>query len=261
MGDEVIVSVRRLSFRYGPRSPYVLRDVSLRMCKGEVVAVLGPNGSGKSTLLKILSRIVGGYEGEIEVGGKGLLSYGLRDYARITAYVPQEEHLPLPFTLFEYVSLGRTPHMGLLVMSQNDVRRVHEAITRVGLQNIYRRRVSELSGGERQLARVARALAQEPTILLLDEPTSHLDLGNRVRVLKLIRGFARSGGAALLTTHDPNEALLIADRTYIISSGTIVAEGRPEDVIREDIMRKTYGTEVLEVDAEGRKIIIPTLPD
>lgn len=261
MSERTVIAVKELNYRYEPRAPYVLRGVSLRIYEGEIVSILGPNGSGKTTLLKILSRVVEGYEGEVEVCGKNLLSYGLRDYARLVAYVPQEEHVPLPFTISEYVSLGRTPHMGLLALSRDDLSRVQEAITRVGLHEIRWKKVSELSGGEIQLARIARALAQEPVVLLLDEPTSHLDLGNKVKVLKLIREFSKEGGSVVFTTHDPNEASLIADRVYIISAGTVVVEGPPKDVIHGDIVERTYSAKVLEVNVSGRKIITPAPPD
>lgn len=261
MGNKTLLAVNGLNFRYVSRTPYVLRGVSLRIHENEVVSILGPNGSGKTTLLKILSRVVEGYEGEVEVFGRSLLSYSLRDYAKLVAYVPQEEHVPFPFTVSEYVLLGRTPHMGLLALSQEDLLKVQEAIARVGLHKISLKKVIELSGGERQLARIARALAQEPVILLLDEPTSHLDISNKVKILKLIRGFSRDKGSVLFTTHDPNEALLTADSVYIMSSGTVVAEGSPKDVIHSDIVKRTYGAEVLEVNVSGHKIIAPTLPD
>ena len=236
--------VTNLSAAYGQR--HVLRGVSLSVDNGQVVALVCPNGAGKSTLIRVLSGVVPAREGQAHLNGVDLLRLPLAERARRVAVVPQMIKLPDAFTVGELVLMGRTPHLPLWGgESQKDCEIAWQAMRRTQVENLASRRVGELSGGEQQRVVIARALAQEPQVLLLDEPTAHLDLKHQVAVLELVRALAHEQDlAVLLTLHDLNQAAQYADRVALLEQGQVVAEGLAHEVFTAERLSAVYGVGV-----------------
>jgi iron complex transport system ATP-binding protein len=233
-----------ISAGYGSR--LILHDVSLRVEGGEVLALVGPNGAGKSTLIRVISGVVPARAGEARLDGLDLLRLSPAKRARRVAVVPQMIHLPEAFTVGEIVLMGRTPHLPLWAgESRRDCEIAWRAMCRAHVEELSDRRTDELSGGEQQRVVLARALAQEPQVLLLDEPTAHLDLKFQVGVLELVRSIAsESNLAVLMTLHDLNLASLYADRVAVLQTGQIVADGLASEVFTSDLLSRVYGVHV-----------------
>ena len=260
MSDRGIISLSGLRFSYNGSGKPVLRDLSLEIPDAAVTAILGPNGCGKTTLLYVLLGILDLQEGAIHFDGRLRDELSRRDVSRLMGLVPQDERIPFEFTVSEYVLLGRAPHMGLLqTPGERDRVAAARAIEEVGISALARRFVTTLSGGERQLATLARALAQGPRILLLDEPTSHLDLANRARILGVVRGLADQGVAVVLTTHDPNAASAVADHVVLLRDGQVVTAGPVEAALTGEHLSETYGLPVEVVTVRGRPIVVTTV--
>ena len=232
-----------LTAGYGPRP--ILHDVNLAVDSGEVVALVGPNGAGKSTLIRVLSGVLPA-RGEAWLNGADLLRLAPAQRARRVAVVPQMIRLPEAFTVGEIVLMGRTPHLPLWGgETRADCEIAWQAMRRTHVEGLSERRVDELSGGEQQRVVIARALAQEPQVLLLDEPTAHLDLKHQVAVLELVRGLAHDHNlAVLLTLHDLNQAAQYADRVALMQQGRLVAQGLAADVFTADRISAVYGVPV-----------------
>jgi len=247
------ISLDGLSFGYGPAAPDALRDVSLEIPARAVTAILGPNGSGKTTLLHLLLGLLTPQSGRVMLGDRLHGEYTRRELSRLLGLVPQSEHVPFDLSVIEYVLLGRAPYLGLLELSQEHARQIaRQALEAAGVAVLGERAVPSLSGGERQLATVARALAQEPRILLLDEPTSHLDLKNTRRVLRVLRTLCDAGRTVVFTTHDPNAAASLADHVVLLREGRVLAAGPTERVFNSQSLSETYDVEVEVVRLNGR---------
>jgi len=232
--------VEGLEFAY-PGGDRILNRVSFRAGPGQTVAILGPNGSGKTTLLRCLLGIHRSYRGTITLDGKDLRALSRSEVARRIAYVPQTTTLVFPFTVFDVVLMGRTPHLNPLgTPSRGDRELAWNALERVGLAHLAERPLHQVSGGERQLALIARALAQQSSYLLLDEPTANLDLGNQARVLEIVAGLARDGYGVVLTTHVPDHAFRVCTHVALLKDGYIQAFGPPEDVLTSDRLSALY---------------------
>ena len=227
----------------GYRSRLVLHDVSLSVTGGEVLALVGPNGAGKSTLIRALSGVIPARTGEVRLDGIDLLRLSANARARKLAVVPQMIRLPEAFTVGEIVLMGRTPHLPLWASeSRRDCEVAWRAMRRTQVEALSNRRIDELSGGEQQRVVIARALAQEPQVLLLDEPTAHLDLKHQVAVLELVRSLAREHGlAVLMTMHDLNQAAVYADHVALMAQGAIVARGTAGQVFTAEALSAVYG--------------------
>jgi iron complex transport system ATP-binding protein len=252
-----IISLKDLRFSYNGAGQTVLQDLSLEIPAAAVTVILGPNGSGKTTLLFILLGLLAPQAGTILIEGRGRGDYSRRALSQLMGLVLQEEHLSFDLSVLEYVLLGRAPYLGLLEMPGEADRRVAlEALETTGLTALRDRPLPSLSSGERQLATVARALAQKPRILLLDEPTSHLDLGNRSRVLGVVRALADEGVAVVMTTHDPNAAAAVADYVVLIRQGQTVAAGPVEEVLISRHLSATYGLPVEVTRVRGRPVVL-----
>jgi iron complex transport system ATP-binding protein len=252
-----ILSVSGLSFRYNGAAPAVLRDLSLEIPAGAVTAILGPNGSGKTTLLRLLLGVLRPRAGTIRLAGRPQGSYSRREWSQQVGLVPQDEHIPFDFSILEYVLLGRAPYLRPLAMpGEADYRAAREALQATGLVDLQDRPLPNLSGGERQLAVVARALAQGPRILLLDEPTAHLDLGNQGRLLAIMRELAAAGVTLALTTHDPNLASAVAGHAVLMRHGQILDAGPAGAVLTADRLSATYGVPVQVFQVDGRRVIL-----
>lgn len=239
-----VIQASNITFAYNTRP--ILRDVSLAAGAGEIVGIIGPNGSGKSTLLRVLSGVLRPKSGALRVGGEDIARLSCNEVARRLAVVPQSPHLPEAFTAGEVVLLGRTPHLGLLRgESARDMQVVREAMAACGVAHLADRRIGELSGGETQRVVIARALAQEPQVLLLDEPTSHLDINHQCAVLNLVSTLSRERGLAVVAVfHDLNLAVQYCHRLAILSEGRLLAEGTPAEVVTVENVKRAYGAEV-----------------
>lgn len=247
------LDVRGVGFSY--RSHEVFRDLSFEVRPSEFVAILGPNGVGKTTLLRCLNALLRPTDGTVLVGGRDLLAMGRMEIAREMAYVAQRTE-PVRLTAFDAVLLGRRPHMGLS-LSPHDIGMTDAIISRLGLSGLALRYIDELSGGELQKVAIARALVQEPQVLLLDEPTSSLDLRNQLELLGLVRSVVQEHGiSALMTMHDLNLALRFADRFILMKDGSIHAAGGPE-VVTADLVREVYGVRVAVETLRGCRIVLP----
>jgi iron complex transport system ATP-binding protein len=238
------LEVSRLSAAYGSR--LVLKEVSLTVHAGEVVALVGPNGAGKSTLIRVVSGVRPARGGQARLDGVDVLRLPPAERARRIAVVPQNLHLPEAFTVGEIVLMGRTPHLPLWASeSRRDCEIAWRAMQRTQIEALADRRVDELSGGEQQRVVIARALAQEPRALLLDEPTTHLDLKHQIAVLELVQALAqRHGLAVLMTMHDLNQAAVYADRVALMRAGEIVVQGLAGEVFTADQLSRAYGVRV-----------------
>jgi len=234
----------------------VLRDLSLQIPAGQVTAILGPNGSGKTTLLRVLLGVLHPTRGQVLLAGRPRESYSRREQSQLIGLVPQNEHVPFDFSVLEFVLLGRAPYLGPLEMPGATERQIAQAaLETVGIGHLSGRPVPNLSGGERQLVTIARILAQDPDILLLDEPTAHLDLSNQGHLLEIMRSLAGKKVTLVLTTHDPNLAAAIADMTVLMRQGQILTVGATDTVLTADWLSATYGIAVQVYRVDGRCLI------
>lgn len=249
-----MMTVEKLGFAY-PCGRQILRDVSFSVAGGECLAILGNNGAGKSTLLKCLDRLLPAQTGRAAVDGVDLLGLPLGELARQVAFVAQNGQ-GSRLTVYDTLLLGRKPYMKWGA-SQRDYSLVSDTLRRMGLENMAVRYLDQLSGGEQQKILLARALVQEPSILLLDEPTSNLDLKNQYEVLGLVRQECQTRGiAAVLVLHDLNLALRFCDRFLFLREGTVYAAGGREVVTAENI-RAVYGIDAAVAQVAGHPVVVP----
>jgi len=257
-GRNRVVHLAGVSFAYDRGGKQVLADVSWEFADAAITALLGPNGSGKTTLLNLILGWLQPSAGVVRVNGHEPAATARRSWSRQVGLVPQNETHAFELEVVEYVLLGRAPYLGLLERPGAADRAAAEAaLERTGLEAFALRPVNGLSGGERQLAAIARVLAQDPHVLLLDEPLSHLDLGNTRRVLALLQALRRDGHAVILTTHDPNVAAAVADEALLLKEGRLVAAGRAREVLTAEHLGATYGVELDVLEVAGRTVVLP----
>ncbi len=254
------VDVREVTFRY--RSGKGLRGVSFSVAPGERVGIVGPNTAGKSTLLRLLSKVLTPHSGAVLVHGRNISGVGRLALAREVAVVPQDFQVAFPFSVNEVVLMGRYPHAAGGAWSTRDRAVAQAAMDVTGIAGLAHRRVDELSGGERQLVSLARALAQEPSVLLLDEPTAHLDLRHQRDMVDII--FAPRTDrvrTTMIVSHDLNLAAEHCDRLLLMAGGAVQAFGVPEEVIRPDRLERAYGCPVqVDVDPLSRRPRVRSSP-
>lgn len=249
-----MLTITDLHFRYGKHSPPVLKGVDLTLQDGEIGVVLGKNGSGKTTLFKNILGIQKPQSGEIRFDGEDLLKMSRRERARRIAYVPQSIHFGA-LSVFDTVLMGRVSYFGYKA-GKEDEDAVAKILRDMHLEDLASRNVEQLSGGERQKIAIARALAQEPRMLVFDEPTGNLDIANEQLILSEARRVAREKGIAILTSlHDFNQALELGDRFFFIKDGVICHSGGSE-IVSESVIREIFDANVRIVEIEGKKIII-----
>jgi iron complex transport system ATP-binding protein len=254
------LQVRDLAFGYGRRA--VGRGVSFDLSGGEVLCLLGPNGSGKTTMFRTLLGLIAKQGGEIVLGGESTSGWSRARLAQAMAYVPQAHVAYFPFTVEELVLMGRTARMSAFAVPGDDDREiVWRTLASLGITHLGTRVYTELSGGERQLTLIARALAQAPQVLVMDEPTASLDFGNAVKVFERIRSLASRGMGIVLATHNPDHAFLCADRVALLADGHLLAVGRPEETVTSQHLRRLYGVDVaiVTLPGSGRRVCVPSL--
>jgi iron complex transport system ATP-binding protein len=242
-----------LTFAYKDKP--VLDGISLSVEKGEMVGIIGPNGSGKTTLLKIFSAVLTG-DGAVELNGKNILTYGKRELSRLFAMVPQESQMLFPYTVAEIVLMGRASyHSPLALEGERDLELARANMELTDCLSFADRYLHELSGGEKQRVIIARALAQEPEILLLDEPSAFLDLKHQVQVFELMRRLNRERGLTIIAAlHDLNLAALFCPRLILLRDGKIYRDGSPKEVLTEETIEEVYDIQVrIELDPSGGK--------
>jgi iron complex transport system ATP-binding protein len=254
-----ILAFDQVSFGYGARTDAVLESLVLGIGEGTATAILGPNGAGKSTLLHLALGWLRPWSGRVLLDGQPLGSYRRRQLGQSMALVPQVERMPFEYTVRDYVLLARAPYLPALAMpGPDDERLALEAIEEVGLTRLVDRPITTLSGGERQSVLVARALAQQPRLLLMDEPTTHLDLARKVGMIRLLRDRLAQGTTIVLTTHEPEVAASIATHVVLMREGRVRGTGRLDEVFTAASLADTYGVPVEIVEVNGRQVLLWT---
>ena len=252
-----VLAFRDVTLRLGERD--VLAGITLEIGAGELVALAGPNGAGKTTLFRIAARSLAPDRGRVEIAGDDVARLPRRELARRLAVVPQDVTVPFPFLAGEIVLMGRSPHVGARAFDhREDVARAEAALEAVGIAHLSDRPMPSLSGGERQLVLCARAFAQEPQVLLLDEPTAHLDLRHRIELLARVREFVSRGGTALVVSHDLDLAARTSDRLALLAGGQLQGVGPPAEILRPERLRETFGIEAQVVlGPDGAPLVVP----
>jgi iron complex transport system ATP-binding protein len=238
------LAAENLTIGYGERP--IIEDLSLCIEKGQITALVGPNGSGKSTLLKAMARLLKPSAGAVLLDGKALHTLSTTQIAQQLAILPQSPSAPHGLTVRELVEQGRYPHVGALrMLKSQDHAAIHEALELTDITHFANRPLDSLSGGERQRAWIALALAQDTPLLLLDEPTTFLDIGHQLEVLELVRHLNRERGMTIvLVLHDLNQAARYADRMIVLKRGAVVADGTPNAILTPDLLAEVFGVQV-----------------
>jgi iron complex transport system ATP-binding protein len=236
----------------------ILNGISLDIGEGEYVSIIGPNGAGKTTLIKCMAGIHTGWGGTIEIGGRPFSAYSARERARLQSYVPQAEGRTNPLTVEEFVATGRYPHLSAFTtMTAEDYGAIDTALGQAGLQPLRGRSMNTLSGGERQMAFIAAALAQQTGILLLDEPSTFLDYRHQYNVATLLRKACREDGITVVSVHhDFNTAAACSDRIHALKAGDIAFSGTAEEAVQVDVLKSIYDTEFLCTPSPDRALPI-----
>lgn len=252
-----IITVNNLHFSYPTRS--VLNGIDFSLQKGEIVSLLGPNGCGKSTLIRLILKLITAAQGEIWLRGKTIHRYSHRDIAKHIAYIPQYHNVPFNYSVLEMVMMGRVAKHGFFASaSQHDREMAMESLQRIGMDDLAQRPFGQLSGGQKQMVLIARALTQEVDTFLMDEPVSGLDYGNQIRLLELISNLAHQGYTFLKTTHYPDHALMVSSRVVVMNGGKIIADGHPSAVITSAMIQEVYGIGADLIHHNERTWCIPT---
>ena len=254
-------TLRLESLRVEVGGKQILDGINVEVRPGEVVGLIGRNGVGKTTLLRVAQGDLAPAAGRVLLSGTPSGSLSRRAWARRVALVPQDLHVPFPFRVGELVLMGRAPHQPLVGLeSASDVELALAALERLGIAPLADRSVDTLSGGERQLVLFARALVQDPGLLLLDEPTAFLDLKHRVEVLREVRRFAKEGGAALVVSHDLSLAARSCDRVVLLGEGGIIADGAPVEVLTQENLQRAFGIQThTGPGPDGALVVVPEL--
>ena len=251
------ITVENLSFSY--KSQPVLRKVDFTAQAGRLLAVLGPNGAGKSTLFRCMLGLLRHYEGSIRIDGSDARQLTAAQLARRIAYIPQSHQAAFSYTVFDMVLMGTAHRFSpFSVPGKREKEQAMQALEQVGVGAIAGKSYAQLSGGEQQLVLIARAIAQQTCILVMDEPTSNLDFGNQLRIMQRVKELTNGGYTVLMSSHNPQHALQFADEVLALHGGTVVTAGAPADVLDAPLMKLLYGVDVRFVDAgSGDRLIAP----
>lgn len=258
------INIENISYGYiGESMEYILENVSFKVDPGEVFCLLGPNGSGKSTLLRCISNIYKPDQGRVLLDGRDIGRLSARQIARELGFVPQTLSSAFHFKVKDIVIMGRASRISLMSSpSRSDMHQAYQAMERIGIQHLAERSCHRISGGEWQLVLIARALAQSPSILLLDEPTSHLDFGNQIRILEVVDSLAKEGMGIIMASHFPDHAFLNANTVGILKNKALIGLGSPDAVITDTLLKTAYNIDIKVTYVDGsinRKICIPIL--
>lgn len=254
----MIYEVKNVRFAY-PGSRNVLDGVSLEIERGDVLSILGPNGAGKSTLLTCMMALNKPQSGSISVDGKALEEMSARELAGKVSFVPQNLKPVFGYTVLEFVLMGRAPLISALGRpGKEDRNAAYEALEKMGLKDLADRPYTEISGGEMQQASIARAIVRKPQVILFDEPTAHLDFGNQLRTLKVIKELSREGYTTVITTHNPDHAIMLGGRAAILNKEGKLVAGSTEELVTEDTLSKVYNAElkIRYIEELGRNVCL-----
>jgi iron complex transport system ATP-binding protein len=250
----VNITIKNLTFSYN--SHKILDDLNIVIEKSEILSLVGPNGSGKTTLIKCIDRILKP-KGSILLDGQDIVRMSRQDVARQIGYVPQSSSTPLATTVFDTVLMGRMPHIGWRV-ADADLEKVADVLERLHLEDLAMRDFSQLSGGQKQKVLIARALAQDPAMLLLDEPTSNLDMKHQLEVMETVSSLVKEKKiSAVMAIHDLNLASRFSDKLVMLKNGKVYAAGESKSLLNECNIGKVYGIEAMVLNALGRPYIVP----
>ena len=239
------IDAAKITYSYG-KVP-ILEEVSFSVAKGDFFIVIGPNGSGKTTLMKLISGLLKHQKGHLKILNRPIRRYARKELARTIAFVPQTISIDFPFTVMEVVLMGRSPHLGMLGLEkEEDLKAAEQALVFTGVDHLANRKVDQLSGGEQQRVFIARAICQEPQIMLLDEPTASLDLAHQSRVMDLMEKLKKEKGVTIvMVSHDVNLAAMYGDRLVLLKQGQIISSGLPADVLTYRMLEEAYGCTLL----------------
>ena len=250
------VSVKELKFSYGEK--VIFDNLSFEVDEGEILTILGPNGSGKTTLLKCLNTLLEP-KGCVLIDSFDISKFNEKELAKLIGYVPQMHSPAFPYKVVDVVISGRTPYLGLSMPTKKDYNLAYSVLTQLGLTHLADKAYTQISGGELRLVLIARALVQKPKVLLLDEPTSNLDLKNRVLVLKILKKVAKEGIAIIISEHDPNLASISSDKILLIYKARIAGYGKAQDVLTKQDIEEVYGINVETFERNGNYYMFPVL--
>lgn len=236
-----MIEIKNLSLSYDKK--VILKDISLKT-ENKFISIIGPNGSGKSTLLKIISQTINNYDGEVFINNKNLRNYNKLELAKLRAFVSPNESILNNFLVKQYISFGRAPFQKLFgILEDHDQKIINETMNNLSVSHLSDNNIQSLSSGEFQKIQLARALVQEPKLLLLDEPTSHLDINHQIAIMKKLRELSESGITVMIIIHDINLAIAFSDEIIILKEGQILSNGSPENTITAINLKNTFGNE------------------
>lgn len=252
-----LFDVRNISFSYDDET--IFSDISFSINKGDVLCILGPNGTGKTTLIKCLNGLHDIDSGEILINGENMKRLSFKQISKHIGYIPQSHVPSFPFKVFDVVLMGRAPYLNLTESPKDEDKKIAlDALKTLGIEDLKDKEYTNLSGGERQLVFLARVLCQKPDILILDEPTSHLDFGNQIRLLEIIDNLAKSGLSIIMSSHFPDHAFLSSTKVAIMKNKHFIDFGAPDDVVTEDNLKKAYSIDVKLIELDNRrKVCVP----
>lgn len=241
----MIYTIKNLHFSYTSRGPEVLKGVDFSIGQGEICSMLGKNGSGKTTLFACMLGLKKPKKGSIHIQGKDIHSLSEREIAKVASYVPQSHHPAFSYTVEEFIVMGCAANISLLSgPGEKECKKAQLAMEKLDISHLSHRPYTDLSGGERQQVTIARAIVAKPKIILFDEPTAHLDFANQVKVLRIIKNLSREGYAVLMSTHDPNHALLLGGNTAIMDGKGKLTWGETSQIITQDSLESVYGRDI-----------------
>lgn len=252
-----LLSFHQVEFGYNPKIAPLFKGLNLSLEGGSVTTILGPNGAGKSTVLLLAMGWLKCWQGEVRLSGNLIQEFSRQALGREMAFIPQAEHIPFEYTALEYVLLGRTPFLPPLgVPGKEDLDKAYAALKQVGATYLFDHPILAISGGERQLVVLARALAQQPRLLLLDEPSAHLDLANKYRLAQVIRSLCEKGCTILLTTHEPDFALAASDNAILMKKGRVLYSGPMAGAATDEYFSTLYDLQVRVKKVDGKPQVI-----
>jgi len=255
----VSLKIEKVNFSY--RDKKVLNDISFEVQKGRLACLLGANGVGKSTLFKNILKLLPDYQGEIRIDSVNTKKLGIKEMARLVAYIPQSHMPAFNFNVFDMVLMGTTIKTSPISKpGKKQQELVEQMLEKLGIAELKYRGFNQISGGERQLTLIARALVQEAKILLMDEPTANLDYGNQVKILNQMKALTEEGYTIIQSTHQPDQAFLYADEVVAMQNGCVLRQGSPREVIESDTIKQLYGIEVdiHSIYQDRMRVCIPT---